>query len=365
MSVKIVHCADIHIGLRGGDKQYAVRRRGEVLQTFLRAVSYAKEQRADLFLISGDLFDSHKVSGETLTLISRAFADFSGRVFIAPGNHDYYGENTFWESWELPRNVTVFRGDEVIEDKEIGVRIYGYAFEGAYKQSLELKKAENDDMINIAVVHGDTGADSLYAPVSETAIKESKMDYVALGHIHKRSGILKSGDTYYAYCGCIEGQGFDETGEKGVYAGTVEKGKVSLEFVPLCSRRFIEEHMDISGISSKSELYSRILCKIKEKYGDEGADWLYKIVLTGETVLNIVSADVAAALENDLYFVKVKDKTRIPLDILKNSFEESSVQGIFIKKLLDKRENATEEELENALRLGLGSFNEGVALFED
>ncbi len=365
MGVKIVHCADIHIGFKGGDKRYALRRRSEVLQTFLRAIRYAEEEKAELFLISGDLFDSHKVSEETLSLISRAFSGFSGKVFIAPGNHDYYGENTFWESWELPDNVTVFKGDEVLEDKEIGVRIYGYAFEGAYKQRIELKRAENDHVINIAVVHGDTGADSFYAPVSIAEIEASKMDYVALGHIHKRSEVLKSGSTYYAYPGCLEGQGFDETGEKGVYAGTVEKGKASLEFVPLCVRQFIEEQIDISEVSDKSDLCNFILRKIKEKYGDKGADWLYKIVLTGETVLSIAVADVATTLENDLYFVKIKDKTRIPLDVLKNNFEESSAQGIFIKKLFEKTETATEEELENALRLGLGAFDEGVTLLED
>lgn len=365
MSVKIVHCADIHIGFSGGDKRYSARRRSEVLQTFLKAVGYAEEEKADLFLISGDLFDSHKVNGETLSLISRAFSGFSGRVFIAPGNHDYYGENTFWENWALPENVTVFKGDEVIELGESGVRIYGYAFESAYKPKLQLMRAESDDMINIAVVHGEIGGDGIYAPLSVAEIETSGMDYVALGHIHKRSDILKAGNTYYAYPGCIEGQGFDETGEKGVYMGTIEKGKVSLEFVPLCTRRFIEEHIDISAVLDKKDLSDFILRKIKEKYGSNGADWLYKIVLTGETVLNISLADLTAALENELYFVKIKDKTRIPISVLKDNFSESSAQGIFIKKLLEKSGAMTEEEMENALRLGLSAFNEGVTLIED
>ena len=42
------------------------------------------------------------------------------------------------------------------------------------------------------------------------------MDYIALGHIHKFSGIKRIGNTYYAYSGCPEGRGFDEEGDKGI-----------------------------------------------------------------------------------------------------------------------------------------------------
>ena len=70
MGVKIVHCADVHIGASGGIKRISARRKSEVLNTFLRAVSYAQNQLADLMLIAGDLFDSHNISSEILEEIS-------------------------------------------------------------------------------------------------------------------------------------------------------------------------------------------------------------------------------------------------------------------------------------------------------
>ena len=96
LSVRIVHCGDIHIGASGGEKRNAARRRAEIKQTFLRIVDFASENAADLLLIAGDLFDSHKISEDVLEEISAKFAGFGGLVFISPGNHDYYG------SWRGP-----------------------------------------------------------------------------------------------------------------------------------------------------------------------------------------------------------------------------------------------------------------------
>lgn len=38
-------------------------------------------------------------------------------------------------------------------------------------------------------IHGEVGGASNYDPISETDIAASGMDYIALGHIHKESGL--------------------------------------------------------------------------------------------------------------------------------------------------------------------------------
>lgn len=363
MSVKIVHCADIHIG-SGGDP----RRDAEVKQTFSRIVDYAKEIAADLLLIAGDLFDGHKVTGGVLEEISAKFAEFSGRVFIAPGNHDYYGANTFWDKWELPENVTVFRKSaEVFELADSGVRVFGGAFEEGYRTShilREFPKAD-ENLINIAVVHGDIGTDSLYGPIDTADMADCGMDYIALGHIHKRSEIQREGSTCYAYCGCPEGQGFDELGAKGVYAGTVDKGAVKLDFVPLCHRQFIEETVDISSGLRTIDIAEIILRKISEKYGDEGAEWFYKIILTGETSLEINPREVAAAIGERLYFAKVRDKTKAPVGDMGVIAAENSLKGLFVRKMLERMESLPPDKAEEALKIGLAAFSGEVKFYED
>ncbi|MBE7011828.1 MAG: DNA repair exonuclease [Ruminococcaceae bacterium] len=365
MGVRILHCADVHIGASAGIKRISTRRKAEVLQTFLRIVSYAEENQADLLLIAGDLFDSHKPSKDILEQISSAFSEFSGKVFITPGNHDYYGENTFWESWELPENVMVFKNEaEGLELSELGVKIHGGGFSDVYRNDHILKQMRADEsMINIAVIHGDISSDTPYGPVTVEEIQNSNMDYIALGHIHKRSDIIKEGKTSYAYSGCPEGQGFDELYEKGFYFGTVEKGKVEMSFIPICRRRFVEEEVDVSTALKKSDIKNIILHKIDEKYGDEGKDWLYKIVLTGESAVSFSATELGAELESELYFVKIKNKVKTPLKDLTLIAEENSVRGIFVRKMLERAERG--ENIENAVRIGLAAFSEEVDFDED
>ena len=365
VGVKILHCGDVHIGASSGIKRLSARRKAEVLQTFLKIVSYAEENKADLLLVAGDLFDNHKPSADFLDQISSAFAKFGGKVFISPGNHDFYGENTFWESWMLPENVTVFKTEaESLELPELGVKIHGGAFGEVYRTSHILNQFKVDEnLINIAVVHGDISADSTYGPVTNEEIQNSNMDYIALGHIHKRSEVLRAGQTSYAYCGCPEGQGFDELFEKGFYFGLVEKGKAELEFIPISRRQFIEETIDISSAERKSDIKEVILRKITEKYGDKCKDWIYKIVLTGETSVSFSANDIAVELEEELYFAKIVNKTKTPLKELEEIALESSVRGIFVQKMLERGKQG--EEIENAVRIGLTAFSGEVNFNED
>lgn len=361
----MLHCADIHIGASCGIKGVSARRKSEVLQTFLRIVEYGEEKKADLILIAGDLFDGHRVSGDTLEEISDVFKKFSGRIFISPGNHDFYGVNTFWEEWILPENVYVFKtsAEEVIIP-EIGVKIHGGAFTELYKTQHTLSLFEADEnMINISVLHGDISAESSYGPVSVEEIRNSRMDYIALGHIHTQSGVLREGKTFYAYCGCPEGQGFDELFEKGFLFGQVDKGSANIEFVPFCKRQFVEECIDISSAEKKSDIKDIILHKISEKYGEEGFEWLFKIVLKGETDIVFSSSDIETALENELYFVKVKKNLRLPIQNLEAVAKENSVKGIFVRKMLERRRCG--EDVTRAVQIGLTAFLEEVDFDED
>ena len=92
--------------------------------------------------------------------------------------------------------------------------------------------------INLCVVHGEVvseGGESNYHGITPGILAGSQMDYVALGHIHKRTELQTIGGTTYAYSGCPDGRGFDETGEKGVYLGEIRKGAVDLHFRKMSS----------------------------------------------------------------------------------------------------------------------------------
>lgn len=365
MGIKILHCADIHIGFEMSKKQLGTLRSAEVLSSFLRLLDFAQSENIELLLICGDLFDSHHISGDILNQVAKKFAEFSGKIVISPGNHDYYAENSVWEPFCALSNTIIFKNPhDCILLENLGVRLVGGAFSGAYKTEHVLKNLDlpNDNYINIGVFHGELSDASPYGPITVPEIENSGLDYLALGHIHKRTDILKSGKTAYSYCGCLEGQGFDETGEKGFYVGEIGKGSANLAFHPFELRRFITETVDISDCADFSEVSESILQKLNQKYKNACRNWFFKITLTGSVAFSVNTDLLRAQLENYVFYAKIKDKTTDATIDINHLAQDNSLKGIFVRKMLEK---SNDEFTKDALLLGLRAFSEEVFYNED
>lgn len=347
MAIKIIHCADIHFdsamsGIK--DTKKVNIRREDVKETFRKITALA--QNADILLISGDLFDAKKISKSTLEFLKGEFLKISDtRVFIVAGNHDYMGENSVYKTFDFGKNVHVFDTEmQCVESDECD--IYGISFKSANdeREMLSNFSVKNSDKINICVMHGNlSGAD--YNPIKPYDIEMSGLDYLALGHIHKASEIKKAGSTFYAYCGCPEGRGNDELGEKGVYAIELIKGNIiNSEFIPVCKRMYIDEEIDVSGAMSYDEILKRINAQYK------GEEHLYRFTLTGGCDFSIDTEIIEEKIAG--FSVTVRDKTTpcIDLEELSNEF---SIKGLFAKYALADKENMTEEEFNDAIKAGL------------
>ncbi len=253
MSVKIVHAADFHLDSAFGalSAEQARQRRRESRELLTRLSNYVNQNGVDLVLLAGDLFDSDTTYRETLEALSEALGAMQARVFIAPGNHDPYSAKSPYATLSWPENVHVFTSKTVerVELPELQCAIYGAAFTAPVQDESLLAgfRAPEDDFIHLMVLHGDISAtESRYDPLTKGQIKESGIDYLALGHTHQFGGFLREGQTTYAYSGCPEGRGFDELGEKGILTGTVERGKAELSFVPFARRRYEVLNVDVT-----------------------------------------------------------------------------------------------------------------------
>lgn len=372
--VKILHCADIHIGAMVSYLgSVAAKRRAEVLLTFEKILDTARKETAELVLIAGDLFDSNRISSE---LIDQAFEAigtlFPIPVVIAAGNHDPLTADSPYLTRKLPENLFVLGGEDgMIELERLGVRVYGRSFTGVYMRGSSAFSITppDDELINIMVLHGDTAGEpsSDYNGITKEFIASSGMDYIALGHIHKRSDIMTLGGTHFAYSGCPEGLGFDELGEKGVYIGNIGKGTCELEFVPLCRRKHLELSVDITGLAP-SEISDHILRKLREQ--EDYTDQLYKLLLTGSVPEGAVIPlnEIESRLSDEVYFIKLRDCTTVKADLEAIS-RERSLKGIFVRKMLERLDSPTTPEqheiLELALDIGLRAFYSEVKYRED
>lgn len=364
-SIRILHCADLHIGAECSFLGTKARtRKAEVKKTFHRILSLCKEEKIQLLLIAGDLFDDVKVASETLGEVRDAFHALPEcTVVIAAGNHDaatpdspYLAEN-FW-----PENVILFTSQpECRVLPKLGVRLVGAGFTGTYCYQSMLRKfpVPDDGLINIGVMHGDIVSDNArsdYNAVTQRMIQMSGLDYLALGHIHKRTEVLKAGNTYYAYPGCPEGQGFDETGDRGVYIGTVEKGYCNLQYRSLCKRRVTELVVDVTDVERRSALAVYLRNCMREENGEDYSEHIYRLILTGEPQNDMCRnvEDVLAELE-DVWYLKIKNKTR-PRVNPEELVQENSLRGIYVKRMTQLMGIVPEEQRETALRLGLRAF---------
>ena len=375
-SVKILHCADIHIGAALSYLgETAAQRKYETLLTFERIIDTAVTEGVKIIAAAGDIFDSNTVEDSFVNAVFEKIASVPEiKVVLALGNHDPLSSQSPFKNRELPKNLFVLGAkDECITFDDLKTRVYGRSFDDVYLKGEEgfSITPEKDGYVNLMVLHGEVRSDlnSNYNSVTANFIKESGMDYIALGHIHKRTEPQKIGDTYYAYCGCPEGQGFDETDEKGVYIGEIGKGICDLSFVPMSKRRHICEKIDVTGINSSAEISGAVLALLQKKYGAQCGENLYKIELMGSISedFNLNLTEILSRVSEKVYFAKIKDGTELLVDTEKLA-SEISLKGLFAKNMLERINNASDgerEDLQNALKLGLRAFGTEVAYNED
>ncbi len=366
MSIKIIHTADLHLGRALPYlNTRAASRRSEILLTLQKICEICKSESADALVIAGDIFESpcpeRNIAQQTFSILD----NLGLPVVICAGNHDCLLCDSPYFTQNLPDNVTLLT-KEVPFVKIGDAAIYGVSFYDYEMFMSAPPSLPNKDGINILVLHADIETESRYNPINTDFIATSGADYVALGHIHKKSEIKQAGNTYYAYSGCPEGQGFDELDVCGVYSVMVEKGNCKAQFLPVSKRIHAFEKIDVSSCFDNLAVCQTIEAVLKEKFGQSFCENLYKIHLVGDKNFAIDTAFVTQSLSQNIYFIKVADKTnaKINLEILA---KEPTLKGIFVQRMMEKLNGCTQQELplyEEALKLGLAAFD-GEVIFDE
>lgn len=372
-TVKILHCADLHIGAAQfflGEKGQS--RKAEALLTFENIINLARDNEVKILLIAGDLLSSNSVSRAAVSRVLECISSVPDiKVVFAAGNHDPMNSESPFTVLNLPENFYILPDkDTEIYFPELNTRVFGRSFFDVYmsgEASFTLKAPE--DSINIMCQHGELKSDlsSNYNSITQEFIENSGMDYIALGHIHKRSDICRAGNTFYAYSGCAEGLGFDEPGDKGVYIGEVGKGVCDLSFVKTSLRTHETVSVDVSACEDSAAAAVEAERVLKEKFSDNYTKNLYKIVLKGDVPEGRIydTAEIASRLNQTVYFAKVKDETEVlsDLELLRH---ENSLKGIFVDKMLLRiAENPDDSTLKTALNIGLKAFSSEVGYNEN
>ncbi len=352
--LKVIHAADLHLDspFAALSSDQAAQRREELRQLPQRLADLANERQADLVLLAGDLLDGARCTRETALELARALGRIQAPVFISPGNHDPYTAASVYAQPIWPDNVHIFTSPvpEGVVLEHLGCTVYGAAFTREHPERgvLEGFRAQAKDGLSVMVAHGNTMGED-YGGITPAQIGDSGLTYLALGHIHQGSGLQRAGDTFWAYPGCPEGRGFDETGDKGVLEVTLDGGQVQVQFLSLCRRRYEILDVDVTGAQD-------VLACVERSLPTRTQEDILRLRLMGE---GEISPSLLARLEQALaprcYALEVQDRTRAPRQLWARAGEDS-LTGLFLAALKDCPEG---ELRELAVRFGLSALEQG------
>jgi len=352
MPLKIIHCADLHIGAAFHDlsSEKAAIRKTEVYDSFSSIIEFAREKNADMLLICGDLFDSPYPSREDIDFVIKAFMKIRHiPIYISCGNHDYMNVDSVFFTCDFGENVHVFPVNEhSFSLPEKNAVIWGMSFPS--KTVLPSFEGFNASLgkYNILCLHGDLTTGSDYNIISKNTLAGFGADYCALGHIHSFEK-FSVGKTLCAYPGTPEGHGFDDSGKTGFIYAEIEEENVSIKPVDFSKRHYIKHCIDISDYTTNIEIIEALRNLISEND-------LYKIELSGALLedFSVSTAHIENILSAETFYISVKDCTSLkenPLLLL----NEKSLRGDFLRNL--KSVCRTDDEFELAAKIGLNALS--------
>ena len=380
--LRIIHTADVHLGARHDDLgEQAAAQRERQFAAFKATVDLALAEKADLFLVAGDLFDSNvqpRRSVERVAAELKRLADARIRSVVIPGTHDVYDRASIYRAYDLPAMagsgpddgmVTVLDPDRSsVHIGPLDVVVHGRVF-GTKRaphsplQGLPASDAPQAVTWRVGMVHGSiaipgrTDRDEVVITTEEIAA--SGLDYLALGHWHSaQTG--KAGTVTYAYSGAPEAVALDQDRagkallvELEEHAGrrivTVEERKVG-------RTRFEKSEVDAATVAGQPALIDLLVARADP-------DLVLDVRLVGvrRDDLDLELFEIETALAPSFLKVRVRDAS-VPALTEGPLPSEDTIAGAFIRDLeariaeLEASGAAAEaseaSEARDALRLG-------------
>lgn len=357
--MKIIHCSDLHLDSKmeaNLNKEKARERKNEILITFQNMVKYANENEVKVIIIAGDLFDKKNVSVKVRNIVRDTIKAYSNIDFLyLKGNHDISNflenddeipknlkmfENKKWTTYRYENNITI-AGIEVLENNVNNIY-----------NSLILNK--ND--INIVVMHGQESKYKIKDNdeiINLQELKNKNIDYLALGHIHtyKNQNLDNRGE--YCYCGCLEGRGFDECGDKGFVLLAIENNSIKKEFIKIAQRTLHEIRVNVQDLESTSQIEN----EIEKKIVDITKESLVKIVLEGNVSIDSeIDVEYLAKKYNQIfYFAKIYNETKLAINYMDYE-NDASLKGEFIRLVMEQ-DKLTKEEKDKIILTGIKALS--------
>ncbi|MDI3484970.1 MAG: repair protein SbcD/Mre11 [Methanolobus sp.] len=202
MSLKIFHTSDVHLGMKFSRYPEVQEDLANMrFSTLERLVQRSNEEKCDMFVIAGDLFDKVSVSKKDILRTAQILNTFQGNILaLLPGNHDYITgeEGDLWSIFEghAGDNVKVLKSKQVesLQHYDLDVNIYPAPCNSKHSSEncigwIKDEQKDPDILYHIGIAHGSLDGfspdfDGRYFPMTHSQLNECEMDLWLMGHTH-------------------------------------------------------------------------------------------------------------------------------------------------------------------------------------
>jgi exonuclease SbcD len=278
--MKIIQTSDLHLSSKKPERTKALE----------NIISKAIEQKTDLVLISGDLFDSDEQADVMRPTLRNMLSTLPFTIIAIPGNHDmgsYRSDLNFGNSIKImtakPFEITDYEDTRLIS--------VPYSNQNFNDLVFDLKNKIDKSRINILVLHCTLDIPYLgeeeygqeerqaYLPVNSRVLGDLGFDYIMSGHFHSRVVENHISDkTVFIYSGSPVSVTRKEQGRRRVTLLDTKKSKNKrLSFLELDS--FYYDRIEISFYPGKED---KLLKELKNRLDSfAGQDVCLEIRLGG------------------------------------------------------------------------------------
>ncbi len=297
--VRIVITGDNHLNLYNqklGSKLAERRRR--IGQAWWETIKYAVENKADIYINTGDLFDQLSPRNPPRARVVEAFKtlkDNGVEAYIAAGNHEAPANERDGAS---PHMILAEAGlakvfESYTEFQQYQQRVDGVEISIAgisYNRNLAPKDDPLKDMsipagsdLNIAVLH--YSIEEIAPPIWEEPVikvesikRNPQIQVYAMGHIHEHIS-TKINDSHVIYPGHTEHYDFGEWEQKtGFVVIDYEDGEIEIKYIPVESQPMMQLKLHTSH-TEHDRINESIIDEVKKASDSDG---LLQLVLEGE-----------------------------------------------------------------------------------
>ena len=358
----VIHFADLHLDAgfawAGAHSDSARRRRQGLRDTLLRIVDLAKKARADALFCGGDLYEHERATPDTAAFLKDTFARLEPiRVFLAPGNHDWYGPDSIYALNDWSANVHVFREQRLQPCRLAdGLTLWGGAHLASRGSGNFLENFNADEGgLHLALFHGSENAwfskqeegKAQHAPFDAAEIPKSGICHAFLGHYHRPQDA-----EHHTYPGNPDPLAFGEQGKRGAVVATIQgDGSVHRKHHGVASTKVHDLKLDVSGCGSQQAIRDRLAKRINELQG------VARLAVHGDLDpdVDLHDADLRDALSASFEAAQIDYsdlRSGYDIDSIKS---ERTVRGQFVRDVLAW--DASPSDQRRVLTAGLRAFD--------